>query len=452
MSDPPEIAFQVNCNNSEISKDGLFEIVNKEEPGNDITKKLLNDETTIKSDFCKINEIPTDFITDDNFIKSGGFANVFNLPNFKLPDDNHEYVIRITEKKNGKYIDPKEYNGFLIQGFLATNCDYINPVKQIGIYSCGNNQIHYKVKVENIDVIETIYGFGLYGILEKGKMDLKEYINIRQKTKNKNQKTKNKNNSKFLPQININIGQKTKNKNNSEVLPNINIITALIQLLEGILCIHNNHFVHLDLKPSNIIIDMNDNIQIIDFGFATKINIECKVVKGTSGYWDDNIKIGDTVNTYNDYKAISSIILGVNTTYKDEFGNEAPLIKKGLIDITETDSDKELLKTIGKMFIKETGKFDDNDKNLINDAIKMLNASTQNKQTISKKTSDLSLKTTLNPIQIIKYINPFRGSEKNNGGRRKTQRKRRTLRKNKKPTKSKKRRKNTLRRRRRSRR
>lgn len=423
MSDRPEIAFQVNCDNSEISKDGLFEIVDKEQPGNDITKELLNDKTTINPDFCENDKIPTDFITGDNFIKSGGFANVFNLPNFKLPNDNHEYVIRITEKKNGKYIDPEEYNGFLIQGHLATKCKYINPVKQIGIYSCGNNQILCKVKVENIDDLKTIYGFGLYGILEKGKMDLKEYIHERKK-----------------------------NKNNSKVLPQINIITALIQLLEGILCIHNNKFVHLDLKPSNIIIDMNDNIQIIDFGFATKINTDRKYIKGTPGYWDDNIKSGDLVNTYHDYKSISSIILGVNTNYENDIGDKAQLIKKGLIDITETDSDKELLTTIGKMFIKETGQFDDNDKNLINDAINMLNTYTQIKQTISKKPYDLSLKTTLNNIPIIRFFTSFRGPDKKKGGRRKTQRKRRTLRKNKKPSKSKKRRKNTLRRKRRSRR
>ncbi|XP_015276538.1 PREDICTED: obscurin-like, partial [Gekko japonicus] len=46
------------------------------------------------------------------------------------------------------------------------------------------------------------------------------------------------------------------------------------QLLEGIAYIHENQILHLDIKPSNILMvyDDKDDIKICDFGFAQKIN------------------------------------------------------------------------------------------------------------------------------------------------------------------------------------
>ncbi|XP_025030001.1 obscurin-like, partial [Python bivittatus] len=46
------------------------------------------------------------------------------------------------------------------------------------------------------------------------------------------------------------------------------------QLLEGILYLHNSEILHLDIKPSNILMVHNDrdDIKICDFGFSQKIN------------------------------------------------------------------------------------------------------------------------------------------------------------------------------------
>lgn len=469
MPERPKIAFQVNCDNSEISKDGLFKIVNENKPGNYITDELFkqfnNTQTTIDQNFCNTGEIPSSDIIQKNFINEGSFAAVFNLPSFKIKNDNKEYVIRLT-KNVEKPVDPEEYNGFLIQGFLANDCNYINPVKQIGIYSCGYNDIEYKTKKNDHlrdEVYEntTISGYGLYGILEKGKMDLKKYIK----------------------------SQCNKKKKNDTL---INAKIALKQLLIGIQHIHKKGFVHLDLKPKNIIIDMSNNIQIIDFGFATRAgtrNIHESI--GTEFYQDEYLTNDDDINIHHDFKAISSIILGVNENSFDDADKPIQIIRKGLIDITETDSDKELLKTIGNMF---KGHKEPND-TLINTAIEMLKnsnekpknavAAASNKKEehssvkpklyfplslldsypsekqkkvssqVSSQNKTLSGKSHNSPREIglpFSLILSKRPPSSKKGGRRKTQRKRRTLRKNKKPSKSKKRRKNTLRRRRRSRR
>lgn len=46
------------------------------------------------------------------------------------------------------------------------------------------------------------------------------------------------------------------------------IISSLDKILRGI---HNRGFVHRDVKPDNIMIDASGNVNLIDFGFCTRI-------------------------------------------------------------------------------------------------------------------------------------------------------------------------------------
>ena len=335
----PQIEFQINCKNNVIHKGGLFSIVKEvnpgsivkevnpgsivkeKKPGGTLIDKIRNFKfpslpTTIQSNFCEKSDIPTDFIQDENYINEGAFGVVFDLPGFSSTDD---YVIRLTKKKDGKSIDPDEYNGLLIQGHLATKCEYINPVKQIGIYSCGNNVIRYKKGKTSGDE-GTISDYGIYGILKKGQMNLEEYIGKCIKYKKRNKKT-------------------NKKKNETDFKPFLNVKVALTQFLKGIQCIHDHGFVHLDLKPANIIIDMNNNIQIIDFGFAMKIGSYDAQGKGTSGYKDEDILRNTKLGINHDFKAIVSIIKGV---YGFEY--------HGLIHATEQTDDTRILLQISKKF------------------------------------------------------------------------------------------------------
>ena len=51
-----------------------------------------------------------------------------------------------------------------------------------------------------------------------------------------------------------------------------NIITCLIflQIFKGIEFIHSKHYVHLDIKPDNIVLTTTNNIKLTDFGTATR--------------------------------------------------------------------------------------------------------------------------------------------------------------------------------------
>lgn len=58
------------------------------------------------------------------------------------------------------------------------------------------------------------------------------------------------------------------------ILPEAKVLKYVRQIGEALQFVHEKNILHLDIKPSNILIDKNDNARLIDFGVSKRYDIE----------------------------------------------------------------------------------------------------------------------------------------------------------------------------------
>jgi serine/threonine protein kinase len=63
-------------------------------------------------------------------------------------------------------------------------------------------------------------------------------------------------------------------------------LSIILEIAKAIQCMHNNNYVHFDIKPQNIVSDENNKIKLIDFGMSDFISdgLQFDSVKGTPGF------------------------------------------------------------------------------------------------------------------------------------------------------------------------
>ncbi|MBN1971240.1 MAG: protein kinase family protein [Candidatus Delongbacteria bacterium] len=60
------------------------------------------------------------------------------------------------------------------------------------------------------------------------------------------------------------------------------------QTIDGFLYLEENNILHRDIRPSNILVDENDNVKIIDFGFGKQVKVDEDFEKSISlNWWGD---------------------------------------------------------------------------------------------------------------------------------------------------------------------
>lgn len=95
------------------------------------------------------------------------------------------------------------------------------------------------------------------------------------------------------------------------------IISLIIQLCDLIQYLHSNNILYLDLKPSNIIIDKNENLKLIDFGTAIyKDEVHNRKYSiGTKGYASPEQYYNKDLNEKSDIYSIGMILYYAVTPY-----------------------------------------------------------------------------------------------------------------------------------------
>lgn len=97
------------------------------------------------------------------------------------------------------------------------------------------------------------------------------------------------------------------------------------QLADALAHVHDNHVVHRDVKPSNILLDGSDTAYLADFGLAcspgaTRLTKTTHVV-GTASYLAPEQVRGDDVTPAADVYALGLVLLECLTGYREYQGN-----------------------------------------------------------------------------------------------------------------------------------
>jgi len=87
-------------------------------------------------------------------------------------------------------------------------------------------------------------------------------------------------------------------------------INWIKQLMSGLIYLHKNKIIHRDLKPQNILLDKNNQLKIIDFGFARYFESDdlMNTICGSPLYMGPELFISNTYDYKSDYWSMGIII------------------------------------------------------------------------------------------------------------------------------------------------
>jgi serine/threonine protein kinase len=85
------------------------------------------------------------------------------------------------------------------------------------------------------------------------------------------------------------------------------IALMLIQLADAVEAFHSHGFVHLDLKPSNVLIAADGRPRLLDFGIAEPIGHPPQVARGTPGYASPEVAAGGAASRASDVYGLAAI-------------------------------------------------------------------------------------------------------------------------------------------------
>ncbi|MGH2490068.1 MAG: protein kinase domain-containing protein [Candidatus Limnocylindria bacterium] len=111
-------------------------------------------------------------------------------------------------------------------------------------------------------------------------------------------------------------------------LPPRQIALLLIQLADAVEAFHSHGFVHLDLKPANVLMAHDGRPRLLDFGIAEPIGHPPEVPRGTPGFASPEVTAGGAASRASDVYGLAAIakqLLGAHPTPR-----VASVLRRGL--------------------------------------------------------------------------------------------------------------------------
>ncbi len=106
------------------------------------------------------------------------------------------------------------------------------------------------------------------------------------------------------------------------------IALLLIQLADAVEAFHSHGFVHLDLKPANVLMAADGRPRLLDFGIAEPIGHPPEVPRGTPGFASPEVTAGGAASRASDVYGLAAIakqLLGAHPTPR-----VASVLRRGL--------------------------------------------------------------------------------------------------------------------------
>ena len=106
------------------------------------------------------------------------------------------------------------------------------------------------------------------------------------------------------------------------------VALLLIQIADAVEAFHSHGFVHLDLKPANVLIAADGRPRLLDFGIAEPIGHPPEIARGTPGFASPEVTAGGAASRASDVYGLAAIakeLLGPHPTPR-----VASVLRRGL--------------------------------------------------------------------------------------------------------------------------